>query len=175
MIVRICRWLLDVHPWTALCFVLGGFIAAASVDQFAPDAALYWVLGTCLNLPTRIWPGVIVDGIETRSDTRECRNSILIWTLIGFSIPVALMPLPPPENIADAFRITTVPGIVGWWLPLLLDMCVCWIATGVLTGAEREQQTVSTGPTGTFLQFVFVPLCVYFLQRRAQRLVRPDP
>ena len=122
-----------------------------------------------------IWPGVIVYGIETRSDTRKRRNSILIWTLIGCSIPIALMPLLPPENIADAFGFTTVPGIVGWWLPLLLDVCVCWIATSVLTGAEREQQIVSTGPVGTFLQFVLLPLCVYFLQRRSQRLVRSGP
>ena len=175
MIARICRWLFDCRPFAALCFVLGGSLAAASVDEFAPDATLYSLLATCLYLPAMTWTGVIVEGIETRSDVRQRGKSRLIWTLIGCSILFDLVPLQPLENTWDAFRFTTAQGIFGWWIPLLLSACICFLATRVLVGAEKARQSVSTGAIGTFLQFVFIIFFVYFLQRRAQRLVRVNP
>ena len=175
MIARICRWLFDCHPFAALCLVLGGSIAAVSVDEFAPQATLYSVLATCLYLPAMTWPGVIVEGIETRCNINELRKSRLIWTLIGCSILLALVPLQPLENIWDEFRFTSAQGILGWWIPLSVSACVYLLATRVLVGAERARQTVTTGSIGTFLQFVFLPFCVYFLQRRARRLVRTNP
>lgn len=174
MIARIGRRLFDCHPYAALCFVLGGFIAALSLDYFAPQATPYWILATCLYLPALIWPGVIVEGIETRCGIREGRRSRLIWTLIGCSVFIALVFPPPLENASDTFRFTSVRGIVGW-LPLLLSACVSLIATRVLIGAEKSRQSVTTGAIGTFLQFVLLPVCVYYLHSRAQRLARSDP
>ena len=175
MIARICRWLFDCRPFAALCLVLGGSLAGASVDEFAPDATLYALLATCLYLPAMTWPGVIVEGIETRSDVRERQKSRLIWTLIGCSILFALVPLQPLENPWDSFRFTTARGIFGWWTPLLLSACISFLATRVLVGAEKARLSAPTGAIGTFLQFVFIMFCVYFLQRRAQRLVRANP
>ena len=174
MIARIGRWLFDCHPYAVLCFVLGGFIAAVSLDYFAPQATPYWILATCEYLPALIWPGVIVEGIETRCDIRERRRSRLIWTLIGCSVFIALVSPPPLENASDSFRFTSARGILVW-MPLLLSACVSLIATRVLTGAEKANQTVTTGPIGTFVQFVLLPVCVYFLHRRAQRLARAGP
>lgn len=174
MIVANGRWLFDCHPYAALCFVMGGSIAPVALDHFAPQATPYRVLATGLYLPAMIWPGVIVEGIETRCDIRERRKSSLIWSLIGCSVFIALMSSPTTDNASDAFRFTSVRGIVGW-LPLLLSACVVLIATRVLTGAEKARHTVTTGPIGTFVQFVFLPVCVYFLHSRAQRLARSNP
>lgn len=175
MIARIGRWLFDCHPYAVLCFVLGGFIAAVSLDYFAPQATPYWILATCEYLPALIWPGVIVEGIETRCGIREGRKSRLIWTLIGCSVLIALASNPPMENTSDGLQFTSVRGIVYWWIPLLLSACVSLIATRVLTGAEKARQFVTTGPVGTFVQFVLLPVCVYFLHSRAQRLARSSP
>lgn len=174
MIARIGRWLFDCRPYAVLCFVLGGFIVAVSLDYFAPQATPYWILATCVYLPALIWPGVIVEGIETRCGIREGRKSTLIWTLIGCSVFVALASPPPVENAPDAFRFTSARGILVW-MPLLLSACVSLIATRVLTGAENARQSVTTGPVGTFVQFIFLPVCVCFLHSRAQRLAHSSP
>ena len=172
VIDRILRSLFKCRPAAALALLLGSLIASVSMLVLAPQAPLYAALSVILFLPNWVWPGVLLEGIRVHHGTEMRPRSGTVWACIACVILIDAVFFPLLGGWADEFRIAFDFANVAGFTATAIDLWVFWTVAKVLVQAEDGREAPATRVIGTFVQFLFLPLCVYVLQRRAQRLVR---
>ena len=164
------RRLFRCHPAAALALVLGSFIASVSMLVIAPEVPLYASLSAILFLPNWVWPGVLLEGIRAHHGTDLRRRCNTVWACIACEILIDGVLLTILAELADSLRFAATLEAVTWCTASAIALWVSWTVAKTLVEAEDRWYTPSTRVIGTFVQFLFLPLCVFVLQRRAQGL-----
>lgn len=158
------------HPGAALALLLGSFIASVSILVIDAQAPLYATLSAILFLPNWVWPGVLLEGIRAHHGTDLRRRCNTVWACIACEILIDAVLLTILAEFADSLRFAAILETVGWCTVSAIALWVSWTVAKSLVEAEDRWYTPSTRVIGTFVQFLFLPLCVFVLQRRAQGL-----
>ncbi len=177
----IVGWVARLHPLLALLVLIGGIvlgriagIAAAMLiepDAFAPASMLSIAVGTVVMAVLFIgYPVAIgVHVLRTRgpvTGVRPARMAVsLLVMLPAFVIAMAFFASPGPHGTGSAIAVNV--AILAW---LAGAFYILWTAARGLVHAEDGRAVALNRVIGTFFMFYFLPLGIYFLQRRVRRL-----
>lgn len=180
---RISSRLLTIPPFLALFIVLGGLlliepIAYVGSQYFEPDA----------NPPTtRIYMGLTMGGglvllfgyplmVATHLRKMFGRNSrvdmklLFIISLLVLTIMLIMLivgrqvmsKMPSEELIGPIMTVSVLGG----------TLYIYWVTARALVCAEEGPRAPLSHIAITFVMFLFLPIAVFFLQRRLRELIR---
>lgn len=170
-----------LHPALALLLVVGGFVLARIVgiaaamlfepDAFAPASILSVLVGTVIAIVIFIgYPvAVAVHVLRTHGAVTGVRPArmaaALLVMLPAFVLALAFFAEPGRPGTASA--ITVNIAVLAWLGGVFY---ILWTAARGLVQAEDGRAVAFNRVIGTFFLFWFLPLGIYFLQRRVRRL-----
>ncbi|MDE0001255.1 MAG: hypothetical protein OXQ29_00990 [Rhodospirillaceae bacterium] len=170
--------LLRLRPASAFlllngCAVCGGIIYVLLIP---PAVYAFFLVVLLVFPPYYLWPAVIATGLAKRPGGPGSVKASRIWTA-GICAPV-LGALPVPLLIGIGVEVGTLAASpLLSVLVLLAFFCVLyafWKTARALVEAEENKRVPFNRIVGTFFQFYFLPIGVFFLQRRVQAVLSPE-
>ncbi|MDH3230528.1 MAG: hypothetical protein OEN55_12115 [Alphaproteobacteria bacterium] len=177
----IVGWVARLHPLLALMVIIGGLvlgriagIAAAMLfqpDAFAPISVLSVIVGAAVMAVFFIgYPvAIAIHVLRTHGPVTQVRPARIAVSLLvilpAFLTAMAFFASPGPQGTGFAIAVN-IP-IFAWLAGVFY---ILWTAARGLVQAEDGRAVAFNRVIGTFFMFYFLPLGIYFLQRRVRRL-----
>ena len=168
---ELLRKLLELRPALACLIVNCGVVAHASLTSFGYENPILWGLIVIPAIPLFAWPCIVVSvlrdlhGIQVRAKPRRLWT-VFFGAVVAHACLVPILMVLPREDVVF-MMLTFFTWVVGFLGPIY----IFWIAARVLVELEERQRSSTDRIFGTFLMYFFLPVGIYFIQRRVQKML----
>ena len=163
--------LLRLRPVFAFLLVNTGFAISMVVRGSGASDASGFTASFIAAVVLIGWPAIIVEGLSTiRPDVGHPAR---VWLAFLCTLVVQAVLIPLLMNATGDYWYWNVIAAVTWLLGFFAPLYVIWSASNLLITLEEHHPASVNQSIGTFLMLFFLPVGVFFLQKRVRRLL-PD-